>query len=471
MLAPCSQAFQVRIQMHFVHNKFHFPKLLASEFSIELLNESLNLPVINRPNFVICVFDSLSMVDFDLLARNSTLTALSQLCQSGVSFTRCYTPNPQSSPARASLFTGLDPAVHGLWTNGVELPASEQTFIERLANAGYCTYLAGRVQLAGVSRWTTEHISKTYTRSHWAHGPLHRSRQNAWLQWLQQEAPEHHVRIFQTQADPDKTIIESQQRTALAALPDELSFNYWVGQQLCTSIANNPKDKPFVAVAGFSVGDGLGAEPHPDGDGEELNEQALKQADAALAQLHQQLLADKLADDTIVIAISARGNANPEDAESQMKERSLRVPLIINHSKAGQGCIDTPVSVMDLAPTVLALANVDTSPRIQGCSLLEVLRGTVASKGWILSRLRHRSSSGADNWQTAYCTESMKLVVKHKHKSKITTALYAIDTDPDELNNLAILPEYAAELETMIDQMIDARCALEDRTEPRIAEF
>ena len=65
----------------------------------------------------------------------------------------------------------------------------------------------------------------------------------------------------------------------------------------------------------------------------------------------------------------------------------------------------------------------------------------------------------------------MKLVVKHKHKSKITTALYAIDTDPDELNNLAILPEYAAELETMIDQMIDARCALEDRTEPRIAEF
>ena len=43
--------------------------------------------------------------------------------------------------------------------------------------------------------------------------------------------------------------------------------------------------------------------------------------------------------------------------------------------------------------------------------------------------------------------------------------------DPHEKNNLASKEQHAEQLEDMIDKLIDARCALEDRTEPRIAKF
>ena len=90
-----------------------------------------------------------------------------------------------------------------------------------------------------------------------------------------------------------------------------------------------------------------------------------------------------------------------------------------------------------------------------------------------MSRIRKSLPTEARNWQTVLCADNMKLVVCHDDRQEQgeTIKLYNLDTDPLEQNNLAGLDTHAAELEQLIDQMIDARCALEDRTEPRIAEF
>ena len=138
----------------------------------------------------------------------------------------------ESSPARASLFTGLDPCVHGLWTNGVKLPPRERTFPEILARAGYANWLVGRRQLAGVSNWTTEHARQgEFAHFEWAHGPLHRSRQNAYLTWLQRNAPECHARIFPSQANADDTNVPPEQQAAMST-PTSSVFNHWVGVAL-----------------------------------------------------------------------------------------------------------------------------------------------------------------------------------------------------------------------------------------------
>jgi len=397
---------------------------------------------------------------------------LSKLCDQSAVFARAYTPNPESSPARASLFTGLDPSVHGLWTNGVALPVTEQTFAQRLAQAGYSNYLAGRYQLAGVSRWTTEHIRRGgFLRIDWAHGPLHRSRQNAYLNWLQVNAADHYSTLFPAQANPDHTLVTNQQRAALEGLPDELCFNHWVGVQISDWISSQSANAPFLAVAGFSVGDGLGAEPHPETDSEGLHKQALRQADAAIGCMLEQLSENNHAEDTVVIIASARGIRN--NADNTMSDQSLRVPLVVYRHGHDHQFIDTPVSTLDIAPTVLELAGVQAGARMQGSSLLGVLSGAEGAPGWALSRLRRTSSSGEHNWQTALCTQTMKLVVSHIKgiTNPALMSLYNLEADPFEQHDLAGLPEYAHELEHMIDQMIDVRCALEDRTEPRIAEF
>lgn len=432
------------------------------------------MPVSERPNILFCVFDSLSIHDSGLLKKSNELPTLTRLRESSTLFTRTYTPCPESSPARASLFTGLDPCVHGLWTNGITLPNTEWTFPQRLSAAGYTNCLVGRRQLAGVSEWTTEQVPKCeFTHAEWAHGPLHRSRQNAYLVWLQQTAPEHYSTLFSTQANPDDTQATQEQHEALAKLPDELSFNHWVCKRLNNWITSHPTGLPFLAVAGFSIGSLSGAAPTAKHDSEAVNRQALQQADAALGLLLDQLSESNRDSETIVIITASRGN-NVQSTDSLMSERALSVPLLIHRSGYGKQHIDAPVSTMDVTPTILALSSTPIGPRMQGTSLLGILNGTESPRGWAMSRLRRGCKPQEQGWQTAFCTADMKLVMLHGSTRDATPAtfkLFDLKADPQENQNLAAQESYAAELEAMIDLMIDARCALEDRTEPRIAEF
>ena len=177
-------------------------------------------------------------------------------------------------------------AAHGVWSDGVTLPDHEVTLPERFAGAGYHTWLVGRRQLTGVSSWTTEH-ARPYEYAHfdWAHGPLHRSRQNAYLAWLRDKAGQRYSAIFPYQANADGTDIPPDQRAAMRDLPDGLSFNLWVGQQAKERIMHSPTDRPFFAVAGLVVGNTMGA---PSGRGpcfDEVETHALIQADQAIGMM------------------------------------------------------------------------------------------------------------------------------------------------------------------------------------------
>jgi len=136
--------------------------------------------------------------------------------------------------------------------------------------------LIGRRQLSGVANWTTEHSRQDeYDKLEWAHGPLHRSRQNAYLNWLQHEAEEQYLQIFASQLDPDDTTISAEQYKAIGELPEDLSFNHWVGQSISDLISRQAKDEtngqPFLAVAAFCVDTTLGVAPEQRGDQEALN--------------------------------------------------------------------------------------------------------------------------------------------------------------------------------------------------------
>lgn len=443
------------------------------------------MPTTHQPNLLFCLFDSLSLADSGLSNPVNDLPHLMALSQTSTMFTRAYAPCPESSPARASLFTGLDPCVHGLWTNGVTLRSMEQTFAQRLQCAGYSNALVGRYQLSGVSRWTTEKLRQSeFSHTEWAHGPLHRSRQNQYLSWLENMAPAFFSNLFPSQANPDNTSLTDEQLYCLETLPNELSFNFWVGEKIGRWINKQSEDKPFLALAGFCVGSHFGAEPHHLSDGESVHLSALKQADSAIGKLLEQLKHSNRADDTVIIVASARGNADPTDESTLLKERSTNVPLLIHQPKQQQQrqhqqhhqqplTIDSLVSTIDIAPTVLDLVNAPINPRMQGQSLLHIMNGRDEPRNWVLSRFRHTDQGGKYSWQSALCTESMKLVIRHGQldEEKQTLGLYDLNADPLEQNNLAQNDSHASILEKMIDKMIDARCAMEDRTEPRIAEF
>ncbi len=428
------------------------------------------MPVTDRPNILLAVFDALSKAALE--SYPGDLPALQALAAESRFFSNAYTPNPQAGPARASLFTGLDPFVHGVWTEGVALPDTEHTFPQRLAQAGYRTWLCGRRHLSGVSHWTTEPVRPyEYTHIEWAHGPVHRSRQNEYLKWLQAASPERYGAIFPLQPDPDDTTVPEDQYRAMATLDDELSFNHWAGQRLGSLITSHRGAEPFLGIAGFVVGDALGAQSRH-ANSESLDHRALRQADSALSHLMDCLTASGHVDDTVVIVVAARGNHQEQHHASApaLAESQLGVPLFIRQPSGERKVVDQYVSTIDVAATVIELAQLSLPPRMQGVSLLK----DGAERGWVLSRERTQSPGGQRLWHSALIIDDWKLVVTHgsaQSNAPTEYRLYNLGADKQETNDLAGESAYAAKLEDMIDKMIDARCALEDRTEPRIAKF
>jgi arylsulfatase A-like enzyme len=91
-----------------------------------------------------------------------------------------------------------------------------------------------------------------------------------------------------------------------------------------------------------------------------------------------------LSDDTIVVYTSDHG-----DMMGQLRmvvkcvqfEGSLRVPLIIRAPGLTPRRVSTPVSLVDVAPTLLDLLDVPVPPHMQGRSLAALMRGGDAAPG------------------------------------------------------------------------------------------
>ena len=67
-----------------------------------------------------------------------------RLAQEGIEFTRAYTCCPLCAPARRSMLTGLFPHTHGELSNISFNPFSNETYLDKLAEAGYKNYYFGK---------------------------------------------------------------------------------------------------------------------------------------------------------------------------------------------------------------------------------------------------------------------------------------------------------------------------------------
>ncbi len=62
-----------------------------------------------------------------------------------VQFDQCFVNNPICMPNRMSIFTGMYPRNHGMWTNGLMLPHTLPTLADTLAGQGYHTCSIGKL--------------------------------------------------------------------------------------------------------------------------------------------------------------------------------------------------------------------------------------------------------------------------------------------------------------------------------------
>jgi len=178
------------------------------------------------------------------------------------------------------------------------------------------------------------------------------------------------------------------------------------------------------------------------------------EADAMIGELLAALDACGLTETTTVIVSGDHGELAMEHQQYYKMshfEGSVRVPLILAGPgiRAGQ-TIQTPVSLIDMAPTICELGGMPMRPCFSGESLLPLARGeTGRSRGWALAMY-----SGVTCNTISYMLrqDDWKLIVYEGYPSR----LFNLTDDPQELNDLAAAqPQRVEAMTRLLDAQVD----------------
>lgn len=204
--------------------------------------------------------------------------------------------------------------------------------------------------------------------------------------------------------------------------------------------------------------------------------------DKQVGEIIQKLKDDGLYDNTIIFFYSDHGDGLPF-VKRELYDRGLKVPMIIRFPNAEKsGTVDSQlISFVDLAPTILSLANIPVPKHIEGQAFLGNQKAETPRKYIYAARDRMDTeydrvravSDGRYKYLKNYMPEkpyyqeieyrlsqkSMKEILRLRdegklneqqmywfRKSKPNEELFDTKTDPNEYKNLVNDPKYQAKL-------------------------
>jgi choline-sulfatase len=169
--------------------------------------------------------------------------------------------------------------------------------------------------------------------------------------------------------------------------------------------------------------------------------------DQKVGELLAALESSGLWDDTVIIFTSDHGDMLCEKGMVQKRtfyEWSARVPMIIHFPDGWQGGarIAEPVSLMDLAPTILEMAGVEDWLPMDGRSLMGLMDGSDAELRDVFSEL-HAEGVYAPCFMIR--RGKYKYVTVHGKDAQ----LFDLERDPDEWHNLVGDPHFREVVEDL----------------------
>ncbi|MGV3753908.1 MAG: sulfatase [Verrucomicrobiota bacterium] len=178
-----------------------------------------------------------------------------------------------------------------------------------------------------------------------------------------------------------------------------------------------------------------------------------------------------LAENTVIVFTSDHGYLMGQHGLWQklsLFEQSVQVPLLMvvpGVSKKGS-VVKTPVSQLDLYPTLTELAGLKAPANIQGQSLVPLLKDVNAKgRGWALSQVMRGNvarpgiiapTEGANRGFFGYSLRTARWRYTEWDEGNKGRELYDHDKDPKELINLAAISEHAATVAELSKQLREA---------------
>ncbi len=175
-----------------------------------------------------------------------------------------------------------------------------------------------------------------------------------------------------------------------------------------------------------------------------------------------------LADNTVIVFTSDHGYHMGEHGlwqKMSLFEESARVPMLIVAPGMSKGTIsETPVSQIDLFPTLAELCDVRIPDNLQGQSLVPMLKDpSHAGRGWALTqvtrggrRVNAKNGNETDRPFFGYSLRTPRWRYTEWDGGDAGRELYDHDNDPRELTNIAGNDEHKATVDELAVTLKDA---------------
>ncbi|WP_244614988.1 choline-sulfatase [Pukyongiella litopenaei] len=397
---------------------------------------------------------------------------LKRLADRSVRFANSYTASPLCAPGRAAFMSGQLPSRNGVYDNAAEFRSDIPTYAHHLRRAGYATCLSGKMHFVGPDQlhgfeqrlttdiypadfgWTPDYRKPGERIDWWYHnlgsvtgaGVAEITNQ---LEYDDDVA--HHARAWlhdRARGNDDRpwclTVSFTHPHDPYVARRD-----YWDLYAGCEHLL------PEVPAIAYEDHD-----PHAQRifDANDWRGYAISDEDIArsrrayfanISYLDTQIgsllsLLDRTGQEAIVLFLSDHGDMLGERGlwfKMSFREGSARVPLMIAAPGVEPGRIDTPVSTLDVVPTLAELAGLhlgDIAGWVDGQSLLPLMQG------------QGRDAPVAMEYAAEASVAPLVGLCRGRWKYTACAAdpeqLFDLDRDPRELHNCAADPAHAETL-------------------------
>jgi arylsulfatase A-like enzyme len=321
----------------------------------------------DRPNVIVVVVDTLRADRLGVAGARPGLTPfLDSLAASGVVFSNANSTSSWTNPAVASLFTSRYPSQHRVVAFESRLADTEETIAERLHAAGWRGVgMVGNFRLTrdlgfaqGFDVWFSRLLPGKMTTQQLAQDAIrYYDRHIARFFWRRWKPLLLYVHPMEPHAPYDPP---ADARRAVARAPGPGTSESEAMAKVM-SIARwgelSPDEVAYVAS---------------------LYDAEVAALDNRLRRLFARLRARGLLDNAIVVVTADHGEEFGEHGGFQhgrtLYEESVRVPLIMVGPGLPAGrVVAEEVSIVDVAPTLLALLGEAPEPRFEGRSLVDLL--------------------------------------------------------------------------------------------------
>jgi len=407
-----------------------------------------------RPNILLLTIEDTSWYEFACYGNNSVETPnIDQLARDGIMFQHAYSNSPQSSPARSGLITGSYATTYAMEKHRSNPTTPTDIFYPQLLRAAgyYCTNNQKtdyNTTLDNKAIWDECHRNASYNSTSRPEGTPFFSIYNAGITHMGR------VRSFHT--DERRDFTQDNIFVDNAPLPAHLP--------------DLPEIRSDYAF-------------HLEG---------VKDVDKWVGMFVSDLKARELYDNTIIFFFSDHGGCSPR-GKGYLYETGLRVPMIVHvpeqyRDQFGitEELAKKPVCFVDLAPTFMQIAGVESPAHYQGESFFKPLNDgevkyqygvsgnqanhfqplrsvTDGRYKYIRRFIPYKQHALRNNyqwgmpaniaWDLAYQEGRTNEITSYPFECKVAEELYDLSVDSFETNNLAQLPGYASQLSDMREKI------------------